>query len=723
MSRALRALALGALGALAASACRRGGGAPAEPPEDQVWLDPQALARSGVRVAKAEVRDLPQDVPAAGRITFDDLHVTHVFPPVTGRVTRVLAQPGDRVRKGSPLVAIASPDVGAAFSDLVKAHADILAAEADFDRQRRLAAAQAATQRDLESAEDAYRKAEAEYARAGQKARMLRAGAGSAVTQEYTLRSYLDGSVVSRNVNPGMEVQGEYSGGQPAEMFTVGDIRRVWVIADVAEGALPDVKLGADVAVRVVAYPGRVFHGKVEWISATLDPQLRTGKVRAALDNEDEALKPEMYAQVTIAKAPRRALALPRPAVVAVGGQSFVYVEDGNAPDGRRIFQRRLVQVGGAGDGWVEIEGGVKPGEDVVIESPPSRDPPQDQAFLSDEQIRRAGIRVAPAEAEDLPDAISLAGHLTFDDLRVTHVYSPVTGRVTRVLAQPGQRVKKGAPLAAILSPDVGNALADVMKAEAELTQAQHEIQRQRELYEAHAGARKDLEAAESAWNKARAEAERSREKTRLLRAGTVDRVSQELVLTSPIDGEIVARNLNPGMEVQGQYSGAASAVELFTIGDPSRLWVMADAYEVDLPRVRQGDAVEIQVSAVPGRTFKGRIEWVSDVLDPQLRTAKVRCAIENPDRLLRPEMYEVVTVRIHGKKVVAVPRKAVLRLGDERVVFVRKGPAPDGRVAFERRAVSADEGRADGKVAVWSGLAPGDPVVVDGAILVLGAM
>jgi cobalt-zinc-cadmium efflux system membrane fusion protein len=719
MKRRLRAAVLAAL---ALAACRRGV-APADPPEDQVWLDPRALARAGVRVAKAEVRDLPQRVRAAGRITFDDLHVTHVFPPVTGRVTRVLAAPGERVRKGSPLVVISSPDVGAAFSDLVKAHADLLAAEADFDRQRRLAAAQAASQRDLEGAEDTYRKAEAEYARASERAKLLRAGGRGPVTQEYTLHSYLDGEVIARNVSPGMEVQGQYSGGQPVEMFTVGDIRRVWVLADVPDSALPDVKLGAEVTVRVVAYPDRVFRGKVDWIAGTLDPQLRTAKLRAALDNEDGALKPERYAEVAIAKPPRRALAVPRAAVVPVAGQSFVYVEDGTAPDGRRIFQRRLVRAGDASEGLVEIQDGLRPGDDVVIESPPSRDAPPDQAFLTEEQVKRAGIRVVAAEEQDLPDAVSLAGRLTFDDLRVTHVFSPVTGRVTRVLAGPGDRVRKGAPLAAILSPDVGSALADVMKAEAELAQAQHQYQRQRELYEARAGARRDLEAAENAWKRAQAEAERARQKTQLLRAGRVDRVSQEFVLTSPIDGEILARSLNPGMEVQGQYSGGPPAVELFTIGDTSRLWVIADAYEIDLPRLREGDPVEIQVNAFPGRTFRGTLEWVSDVLDPQLRTAKVRCTLENKDRLLRPEMYEVVTVRVPGKKVIAVPRQAVLRVGEERVVFVRKGAAADGRVAFQRRTVTTEEGRADGKVAVWSGLSPGDAVVVEGAILVLGAM
>jgi cobalt-zinc-cadmium efflux system membrane fusion protein len=293
---------------------------------------------------------------------------------------------------------------------------------------------------------------------------------------------------------------------------------------------------------------------------------------------------------------------------------------------------------------------------------------------------------------------------------------------VTRVLARPGERVRRGAPLAAIVSPDVGAALSDVVKAESDVAQAEHEFRRQKELFEARAAARKDLEAAESTYKKARAELERARAKTRLLREGRVDRVAQEFVLTAPIDGEIVARAVSPGMEVQGQYSGASNAVELFTIGDTSRLWVLADAYEVDVPRIHEGDPVEIRVPALPGRTLRGTIDWISDVLDPQLRTVKVRCEIENPDRQLKPEMYQTVTVEVAGREVVTVPRSALLRVGDQNVVLVAKPERPDGRVAFERRVVVADEGRAHGPITVQSGVAPGERVVVRGAILVLGA-
>jgi cobalt-zinc-cadmium efflux system membrane fusion protein len=332
-------------------------------------------------------------------------------------------------------------------------------------------------------------------------------------------------------------------------------------------------------------------------------------------------------------------------------------------------------------------------------------------------------VEIAPAAAVDLADAVTLGGRLTFDDQRVTHVYSPVTGRVTRVLAKPGARVRRGAPLAAILSPDVGTAVADVVKAQADLTQAEHEAQRQRELFEARAGARKDLEAAESALAKARAELERARQKNRLLGEGSVDRVTQEFVLASPMDGEVVARTVSPGTEVAGQYAGASNPVELFTIGDASRLWVLADAYEVDLGRIHEGDPVDVQIPAAPGRVFHGTIEWISDVVDPQLRTLRVRCAIDNRERLLKAEMYEAVTVRVPGKQVVAVPRRAVLRVGEDRVVLVAKGETADGRSRFEKRVVVVDEGRAEGLVAVHSGIAPGERIVVRGAVLVLGAM
>jgi len=710
---------------LAAAAACHGQREPApQPPEDQVWLSAQQMERGHVKVASVSEQEIVEPVQAGGRITFDDQRVTHVFSPVTGRVGRVLAQPGQKVRKGTPLAAILSPDVGSAFSDVVKAEADLVASGREFRRQEKLVEARAGSRRDYEAAEDAYRKARAEAERARQKAALLHAGTLDEVTQEYLIRSYIDGEVMARMANPGVEVQGQYSGGQAVELFTVGDIDRVWVLADVAEGDLPRVSPGAEATVRVVAYPDRVFRGRVDFIAHVLDPTSRTARVRVELDNRDWALKPEMYAQVSIATPPHRALVVPRDAVVQVNDQTFLFVAAGERADGRKVFQRRRVRV--ADDGSPELAQvleGAKSGDVVVVAGSVSPDQPNGEAWVSPEQLQSGRIRVEEVVERDVEDAVALGARLAFDDSRVTHVFSPVTGRITRVLSRLGERVRKGAPLLAIVSPDVGSALSDTVKAEADLTAAQHEYERQKELFEARAAAQKDLDAAEDGYRKARAEYQRARQKTRLLHEGTLDRVTQEFVLRSPIDGEIVARNVNPGMEIQGQYSGAASAVELFTIGDLSQLWALGDVFEMDLPHILEGDPVTIRLDAYPDRVFTGKVDWVGDILDPVMRTAKVRCLVPNPDHLLKPEMYQMANIAVRGQKMVVVPRRAVIRLGGETVVFVQEGERADGQVVFKRRRVVANEEKPGDKVPILDGLRPGEKVVAEGAIFVVGLL
>ena len=158
------------------------------------------------------------------------------------------------------------------------------------------------------------------------------------------------------------------------------------------------------------------------------------------------------------------------------------------------------------------------------------------------------------------------------------------------------------------------------------------------------------------------------------------------------MEGDVIARNANPGLEVQGQYTAGGSVPELFTVGSIDDLWLLGDVYEADLPFVRVGAEVQLRVSAHPGRNFRGRVDWISDTLDPVLRTAKVRCVLKNEEGLLRPEMYEVVTIAAPARRAVTVPRDALLRLGDEIDVFVEQPRTNDGRVTFRRRAVVANE-------------------------------
>jgi membrane fusion protein, heavy metal efflux system len=341
---------------------------------------------------------------------------------------------------------------------------------------------------------------------------------------------------------------------------------------------------------------------------------------------------------------------------------------------------------------------------------------PAGEVWLSPQQVKDAKIEVQPVQPQDVDDTILTSGRVALEDVRSGHVFSPVTGRVARITADLGQRVKRGDSLAVIESPDIGNAVSDVHKAEADMIAAEHDYKRRKDLFEQKAGSAADLETAEDNWRKAKAEVERARQKAFLLRAGNVDAVTQTYTLASPIDGEVLMRNINPGIEVQGQYGGG-TATELFTVGEIDKVWVLADLYEMDIARVQVGAPAVVTVVSYKDKVFKGTVDWVSGMLDPATRTAKVRCTFDNPDRLLRPEMYATAQISVDQKKALAIPRNALLRLGEYRVVFVQVGES-DGRIRFERVPVDVDEGESSQWLEVKHGLEAGQRVVVSGAIL-----
>src|SRR5580698_9360211 len=237
------------------------------------------------------------------------------------------------------------------------------------------------------------------------------------------------------------------------------------------------------------------------------------------------------------------------------------------------------------------------------------------QVWLTPAQARDAKVETQAAAEQDVDHTIATTGHVALDDLRSAHVFSPVSGRVVSIKAALGTRVRRGDPLATIESPDIGSAVSDVHKAEADLIATEHAYQRKKDLFEQNASAQADVEAAEDDWHKAKAELERARQKTFLLRTGSVDAVTQSYTLVSPVDGEVLARNIGPGVEVQGQYSGG-TAQELFTIGDLDQVWVLGDIYEADLERVRVGSTATVTVLDAD-KPFTGRVDWVSGMLDP----------------------------------------------------------------------------------------------------------
>ena len=341
---------------------------------------------------------------------------------------------------------------------------------------------------------------------------------------------------------------------------------------------------------------------------------------------------------------------------------------------------------------------------------------------LSLDEVRAAGVVVEPASEQEIDDTLVTSGRVAFEDVKVGHVFSPVTGRVARIDVQLGQRVKAGQALAAIQSPDLGQWTSDVAKADADLIAAEHDLQREKDLLDKNATSHKDYEAAEDAYRQARAEKQRALQKAFMLRAGGVDTVTQWYVLVAPLDGEVIARNLSVGTEVQGQYSGGTQ--ELFTVGELDEVWVLADLYEIDLARVQVGAKCLVRTVAYRDKAIEGKVDWISSMLDPSTRTAKVRCTFANPDHLLKPDMYATVTISVASRKALALPRgqpqergkRAVLHLGYQTVVFLDHGPSGDGKHHFERVPVAVDEDLGGRWLPVLHGLNVGDNVVTQGA-------
>lgn len=305
-----------------------------------------------------------------GRLVWDDNVTVKIFTPFAGRVTRIQVEPGQAVKQGDPLVLIASPDYGQAQSDARKAAADYRLTERNFSRVRELFEHGAAPQKDLQSAEADFARASSEKQRAEARlalygARADYGGSSDSIDQVYTLKSPLDGTVVEKNVNPGQEVRPDQMLANAPQffspLFVVTDPKRIWLFLDVNEYQLSDVQLGQQVLLRTAAYPDQEFHAKIELISDSVDPNTRTVKVRAGVDNSARLLKAEMLVRAEVDVPHTSGINVTSSAVFLRGDKHYVFVQEGPG-----TFCRREVKVGRERAGKLSVLEGVKPGQRIV---------------------------------------------------------------------------------------------------------------------------------------------------------------------------------------------------------------------------------------------------------------------------------------------------------------------------------------------------------------------
>jgi membrane fusion protein, heavy metal efflux system len=307
---------------------------------------------------------------------------------------------------------------------------------------------------------------------------------------------------------------------------------------------------------------------------------------------------------------------------------------------------------------------------------------------------------VAAVEYKAAP-ALNVTGVVQPDVARAQPVISLAAGRVLEIKAKLGDVVKKGQVLMRVRSNDVSGAYQAYRKAVNDELLARQQLQRQQILYDKGAVAKSALEQAEDSAQNAQADLEASTEQLRTLGIDK-DHPSAIVDVTAPISGVITDQQVTNASGVQG-----LSGPNPFTISDLSYVWIVCDVYENDLDAVRVGEFADIRLNAYPNKTFKGRVDNILPVLDPSIRTAKVRIEVQNPGEM-RVGMF--VTATFYGKQAetrAAVPASAILHLHDREWVYV-----PIGAGHFKRVEVVAGRVLPNNLQEITSGLKPGDQVV-----------
>ena len=334
------------------------------------------------------------------------------------------------------------------------------------------------------------------------------------------------------------------------------------------------------------------------------------------------------------------------------------------------------------------------------------------------EQLTR--LRVVPVTASAFRPTIQATGTVQFDADVSTKVLAPISGPVTRILAEPGTYVRAGQALALVSSPDFATTVADFRKAQAAWVQAKRVADLDEQLWKNDAIAKRDLEQAQTDAVAAAADRDAALQQLRSL---GVDEASiaalrdgkevptLQAAIRAPIEGTVVERLINPGQLLQ------AGSTEAFTVANLATMWVQTSVFESDLSAVQVGDRAEVTTTASP-TPFAGRVTYIAALVDPATKATAVRVVVPNTRRLLKKDMY--VQVSIHASRErngVLIPVTSVLRDDDNLPFVFVEVTSPNG-TSFARRQITIGN-RVDDQYEVKAGVKAGERIISEGALFV----
>jgi cobalt-zinc-cadmium efflux system membrane fusion protein len=344
-----------------------------------------------------------------------------------------------------------------------------------------------------------------------------------------------------------------------------------------------------------------------------------------------------------------------------------------------------------------------------------------DVVHLTKEQIKSAGIITSKVKKHTLYETIKVTGEITFNEYRLAHIVPVVSGIVKTIYKVLGDSVQKNDLLAILDSTEFGEAKSEYLKAKKEMEIAKKNYEREKRLFEeGRITTESELLEAEGIYKKAQTELMVAERKLHFLGLTDEDLLKVEnengatitqFPVKSPIAGTIVEMHLAKGEFVE-------STSDIYLVADLSQVWVLADVYEKDLSKIFQAKEAHISVKAYPDKEFIGKIFYISDVMDKNSRTIKVRIEVPNPDGLLEPGMFAKIEIPVKEKKnVLAIPKEAILSRSNTAIVFVEEKPGE-----FHQKEIITGL-QYNGWVEVIEGLKEGENIVIQGNFLLLSEL
>ncbi len=336
---------------------------------------------------------------------------------------------------------------------------------------------------------------------------------------------------------------------------------------------------------------------------------------------------------------------------------------------------------------------------------------PSEPIILADKELEAVEIRTAVVSYRPISSHLEATGKILASPFRKAIVSYPFPARIAEIHVRPGDWVRTGQEIVTLQSEAVGEAKSEYFKALADAELAKSNLEREKRLFERGAGAGKNLQAAEAERKVAEASLEAAEKKLHILgfteeqvqSAAETHEIKPLITLFAPIPGKVVDNTMVLGAMVD-------QSTEILTILDPRVLCVDANIYERDISKVQVGQEVEVTVPAYPGVVFKGKIQYVGDILDEETRTVTVRTQVQNEGSNLKAGMFASLRILLGRQaRALTVPHEAVLDDGDLKIVFLKK----EGR--FFPREVSVGN-KMNGFIEILNGIAEGDEVVTAGS-------